>query len=103
MESYAFFYGYDDVDFYGPLLSSQYFNEIENGDDPMIEVIAENEEELKKAMDEVHKVALTLGLTLEDVYSKLNNFWQGEDSSIWNIYDEAVCNRVGDHLDSLFN
>lgn len=32
MESYAFFYGYDDVDFYGPLLSSQYFNEIENGE-----------------------------------------------------------------------
>ena len=44
----AIFYGYDNVDFYGPLLGSGCFEETNPGNDPRIELVAENEEDLKE-------------------------------------------------------
>ena len=98
----AFFYGYDDVDFYGPLLGTGCFEETNTGDDPFIELVAENEEELKLAMVEIHKVAQTLGLSLDDTYMKLNALWGDDYNSIWNVYGEEIGERVQEYFNSLF-
>lgn len=98
----AFFYGYDHVDFYGPLLGTGYFEETNIVDDPFIELLAENEEELKLAMVEIHKVAQTLGLSLDDTYMKLNELWGDSDHSIWNVYGEEIGERVREYFNSLF-
>ena len=104
MKDYAYFYGYDNIDFYGPLLSTGYFDILEgtDGDDPYIQLIADNEEELMRAMEEIHKVATSLGYSIDDASSKLNNLWEGDTDSIWDIYGEEIGNRVSNYLDSLF-
>lgn len=105
MKNFAHFYGYDNIDFYRPLLHTNYFNILEgteHGDDPYIELIAENEKELMLAMEEVHKVSTSLGYSIDDAYTKLNNLWEGETDSIWDIYDEEIGKRVGEYFDSLF-
>jgi len=104
MKDYAYFYGYDNIDFYGPLLSTGYFDILEgtDGDDPYIQLIADNEEELMREMEEIHKVASSLGYSIDDASSKLNNLWEGDTDSIWDIYGEEIGNRVSNYLDSLF-
>ncbi len=105
MKNYAYFYGYDNIDFYGPLLQTGYFfilEGTEHGNDPYIELAAENEEELMLAMEEVHKVSTLLGYSLDDTAIKLNNLWEGETDSIWDIYGEEIGNRVSEYFDSLF-
>ena len=98
----AIFYGYDNVDFYGPLLGSGCFEETNPGNDPRIELVAENEEDLKEAMVEIHKVAQALGLSLDDTYLKLNNLWEGGDETIWTVYGEEIGERVQEYFHSLF-
>lgn len=104
MKDYAYFYGYDDKDFYGPLLSTGYFGILEgtDGDDPYIQLLADNEEELMRAMKEIHEVALSLGYSIDDAFNKINNLWEDDPNSIWDIYGEEIGNRVLSYLDSLF-
>jgi hypothetical protein len=71
MKDYAHFYGYDNKDFYGPFLSTGYFDILEGtgyGDDPYIQLIADNEEELMRAMEEIHEVAFSLGYSIDDTF-----------------------------------
>lgn len=87
------------------MLHTNYFNILEgteHGEDFYIELIAENEKELMLAMEEVHKVSTSLGYSIDDAYTKLNNLWEGETDSIWDIYDEEIGKRVGEYFDSLF-